>query len=173
MLLEAEFQATEELGKSEVRLQRQFDAVTCMFAIHYFFASERSLDNFFHNVSINLREGKLDRPSTARSQCDSKRASLETPAGSGTGGYFFGTVPDGRRVGETIHKFGRWPRYDSPMLKLKAEWQGEMKSFGCGYSCGIGDTVTEGALRHSCLAVTAACPRCAGQPFSDSGRLAL
>lgn len=61
------------------------------------------------------------------------------------GGYFFGTVPDGRKVGETIHTFGRWPRYDSPMLKLEARWQGEMKSFGCGYSCGIGDTVTEGA----------------------------
>lgn len=59
MLLEAEFEATEELGKSEVRLDRQFDAVTCMFAIHYFFASEKSLDNFFHNVSLNLRDGEV------------------------------------------------------------------------------------------------------------------
>lgn len=58
LLLEAEFEATEDLGKREVRLGRQFDAVTCMFAIHYFFASEQSLDNFFHNVSINLKEGR-------------------------------------------------------------------------------------------------------------------
>lgn len=68
MLLEAEFEATEELGRSEVRLSRQFDAVTCMFAIHYFFASERSLDNFFHNVSINLKEGKLGSPFACRTQ---------------------------------------------------------------------------------------------------------
>ena len=41
-----------------MRLDRQFDVVTCMFAIHYFFASEKSLDNLFHNVSINLKDGE-------------------------------------------------------------------------------------------------------------------
>ena len=35
------------------------------------------------------------------------------------GGYFFGTVPDGRIVQEIIFKQGKWPSYDKPMLKLK------------------------------------------------------
>jgi hypothetical protein len=56
--LTAEFMATENLGKREVKLDRQFDVVTCMFAIHYFFASKVALDNFFRNVSINLKEGQ-------------------------------------------------------------------------------------------------------------------
>lgn len=60
------------------------------------------------------------------------------------GGYFFGTVPDGRLVQDVIHKFGKWPRYEQPMLKLKACWEGESTPFGCGYTCAIGDTVTEG-----------------------------
>lgn len=50
--------ATEDLGKMEVKLDRQFDVVTCMFAIHYFFASKAALDNFFRNVSINLKKGR-------------------------------------------------------------------------------------------------------------------
>lgn len=56
--LQAEFEASENLGKQETKLEFQFDAVTCMFAIHYFFASKQALDNFFHNVSINLKEGQ-------------------------------------------------------------------------------------------------------------------
>ena len=55
--LQAEFEATENLGRREVRLAQQFDVVTCMFAIHYFFASDKSLDCFLHNVVINLKEG--------------------------------------------------------------------------------------------------------------------
>ena len=59
MLLEAEFEATEELGKSEVHLGQQFAVVTCMFAIHYFFASEDSLNIFFRNVANHLKDGTL------------------------------------------------------------------------------------------------------------------
>jgi hypothetical protein len=33
-----------------------FDAVTCMYAIHYFFESERKLEGFLNNVSSNLRK---------------------------------------------------------------------------------------------------------------------
>ena len=58
-----------------------------------------------------------------------------------------GTVPDGRVVQETIHKWGKWPKYDKPMLKLEARWHKDVAKnpFGCGYTCAIGDTVTEGA----------------------------
>ena len=57
--LEADFEATSELGVSEVRLGRLFDVVTVMFAIHYFFESEQSANAFFHNVAINLKDGEL------------------------------------------------------------------------------------------------------------------
>ena len=59
MALQADFAASEDLGRKEVKLGLQFDVVTCMFAIHYFFASKQALDNFLHNVSINLKDGEL------------------------------------------------------------------------------------------------------------------
>ena len=62
------------------------------------------------------------------------------------GGYFFGACPDGRLVNETIKTFGRWPNYKSPMLELKACWERDAANFGSGYTCAIGDTVTEGAF---------------------------
>lgn len=34
-----------------------FDVVSCMFAIHYFFANEEKLEGFLRNVSENLKEG--------------------------------------------------------------------------------------------------------------------
>lgn len=34
-----------------------FDAVTCMFAIHYFFAAEATLATLLRNVAGSLREG--------------------------------------------------------------------------------------------------------------------
>jgi len=34
-----------------------FDAVSCMFAVHYFFESEEKLDGFLKNVSGNLKKG--------------------------------------------------------------------------------------------------------------------
>lgn len=56
--LEAEFEVSSSLGTSEWKdAGRQYDAVTCMFALHYFFASERSLKQMLHNVSINLKPG--------------------------------------------------------------------------------------------------------------------
>ena len=48
------------LGQKQWREELQYDAITCMFAIHYFFESEKAIKTFLHNVSINLREGSLD-----------------------------------------------------------------------------------------------------------------
>lgn len=45
------------LGQKQWREELQYDAITCMFAIHYFFESEKAIKTFLHNVSINLREG--------------------------------------------------------------------------------------------------------------------
>lgn len=57
--IEADFEDTPLLGQQEWRESAQYDAITCMFAIHYFFASEKAVKIFLRNVSINLKEGLL------------------------------------------------------------------------------------------------------------------
>ena len=49
---------------------KEYDVVSCMFALHYFCGSEKTLDHVLRNVSASLKPG----------------------------GYFIGTVPDGARV---------------------------------------------------------------------------
>lgn len=78
---------------------------------------------FLHNVSINLKPG----------------------------GYFFGTVPDGRRVNECIRGS---LTYQSPMLTVEARWKGSPGCFGSAYICAIGDTVTGCESRGRWVAVT-------------------
>lgn len=113
--LDYSFVATPELGLSEWKEPAPYDAVTCMFAAHYFFVSEAALKQFLHNVSINLVQG----------------------------GYFFGTVPDGRRVNDCVLA-GQGMRFHSPMLTVEARWKGAPECFGSAYICAIGDTVTGG-----------------------------
>jgi mRNA (guanine-N7-)-methyltransferase len=107
-----EFQATASLGTEDwIDEDGKYDVVTCMFAIHYFFVTEAALHQFFRNVAANLQDG----------------------------GYFIGTVPDGRRVNECI-KGGKI--FDHPMLRIEARWEGPPTPFGSPYICAIGDTVT-------------------------------
>jgi len=108
-----EFHDSHTLGVQEFKDERQYDAVTCMFALHYFFVSEKALKQFLHNVSINLKPG----------------------------GYFFGTVPDGKAVNACVVNSNL---FTSPMLKIEARWQGLPATFGSPYICAIGDTVTGG-----------------------------
>lgn len=74
-LLEAEFVDSDQLGLSLWKEPRQYDAVTCMFAIHYFFVTERALDNFLHNVAINLKDGETLRRSCQGNKSDISRSS--------------------------------------------------------------------------------------------------
>lgn len=60
--IQADFEDTPMLGQKQWREELQYDAITCMFAIHYFFESEKAIKTFLHNVSINLREGSLNTP---------------------------------------------------------------------------------------------------------------
>ena len=113
----AEFQVCDTLGTAPFSAPPPFDAVSCMFAAHYFFVSEAAASTFLANVSANLKPG----------------------------GFFFGTVPSGKRVMAAVKAGGRWPLLDSRMLKLHARWAGDVKPFGCGYTCAIGDTVTAAA----------------------------
>lgn len=78
VFLNYEFVSTPFLGAKEWRETEQYDVVTCMFAIHYFFENEKMLKQFMHNVSINLKQG----------------------------GYFIGTAPDGKRINECIRHGG-------------------------------------------------------------------
>ncbi len=52
---------SDQLGASEWREPWQYDAITCMFAIHYFFVSPAALHRFMENVSLNLKEGVIYR----------------------------------------------------------------------------------------------------------------
>eukprot|EP00891_Asterochloris_glomerata_P002639 jgi/Astpho2/2639/Aster-06989 len=112
-----EFEQSSTLGTAEhPNKTGLFDVVTCMFALHYFFADEQTLKTFLHNVSVNLKPG----------------------------GFFFGTVPDGKRVNLVMQTAGTFPRFQGELLSIQARWQGAAKPFGSAYSMGIGDTVTEG-----------------------------
>jgi mRNA (guanine-N7-)-methyltransferase len=93
-----------------------FDAVSCMFAAHYFFSSEDAARRFLTNVAAHLKPG----------------------------GCFFGTVPSGRKVMGAIRGGGAWPVLDTPALRLEARWKGEAAPFGAAYTCAIKDTVTAG-----------------------------
>ena len=54
-----EFEQASTLGTAEhPNKTGLFDVVTCMFALHYFFANEQTLKTFLHNVSVNLKPGK-------------------------------------------------------------------------------------------------------------------
>ena len=77
----ADFRQSDDLGLTSPILfgpahapAQAFDAVTCMFALHYFFASETSLRHLLTTVAANLRPG----------------------------GYFFGVGPDGACVQTAI-----------------------------------------------------------------------
>lgn len=67
----ADFIATQSIGdEAWVDDKGPYDAVTCMFALHYFFHSEKAAKNAIKMAAINLKPG----------------------------GHFFGVLPDGRNV---------------------------------------------------------------------------
>ena len=67
----ADFLATADIGDRAWRDDRgPYDAVTCMFALHYFFHSEAAADAAVKMAALNLKPG----------------------------GYFFGVLPDGKNV---------------------------------------------------------------------------
>ena len=70
-----DFDATPDIGDKVWRDPKgPYDAVTCMFALHYFFHSEATARNAVAMAADNLKPG----------------------------GYFFGVLPDGKNVQETI-----------------------------------------------------------------------
>jgi len=107
------FEQTDSIGRDGWACSEQFDAVSCMFALHYFCGTERSTRDFFEGVASNLK----------------------------VGGYFFGTVPNGKDIVE--HVSNTSGTYESKMLRLERKWEGKPAAFGSVYSCTIDGTVTE------------------------------
>jgi SAM-dependent methyltransferase len=97
----------------------KFDCVSCFFAIHYFFESERTLYGLLGFVAQTLRPG----------------------------GIFFGACPDGRRVVEKATRRGNnvgGHNDKTNVLRLEGQWgEGPPAAFGSRYLMEIKDTVTE------------------------------
>uniref|UniRef100_A0A383V9F3 mRNA (guanine-N(7))-methyltransferase n=1 Tax=Tetradesmus obliquus TaxID=3088 RepID=A0A383V9F3_TETOB len=112
--MQAQFEQTDQLGLQLWQEERQYDAATCMFALHYFFEQEATLMMLMQTVAANLKPG----------------------------GYFFGTVPDGKRV--KAHLVKAAGQVSMGHLMLKQEWQGKEAPFGSPYIMEILDTVVAG-----------------------------
>jgi hypothetical protein len=55
--MQAQFEQTDQLGLQLWQDERQYDAATCMFALHYFFEQESTLMMFMQTVAANLKPG--------------------------------------------------------------------------------------------------------------------
>ncbi len=56
--MQVEFMENPSLGAYDWREPIQYDVVACMFAIHYFFASEDIVRTLLYNVAQNLKDGE-------------------------------------------------------------------------------------------------------------------
>lgn len=110
-----EFEATERIGSRRFADPKgPFDVISCMFALQYFYKSQETLDALLENVSMNLREG----------------------------GYFVGTVPDGKRI---LKILDRKDAYENAYMRIVKRFQGEPRSpFGNAIEFSLAGTVTEG-----------------------------
>ena len=54
------FQETDKLGSEPCAFGEEYDIVTCMFAIHYFFENETIALTFLSNVADNLKVSDLN-----------------------------------------------------------------------------------------------------------------
>mmetsp|Transcript_20097 Transcript_20097/g.28295 ORF Transcript_20097/g.28295 Transcript_20097/m.28295 type:complete len:416 (-) Transcript_20097:39-1286(-) len=114
MRMEVRFEQSDDCGQKLLPdLRNQYDAVTCMFAAHYFFRNEAMAKAFLTNVTAALKDG----------------------------GYFFGTIPDGKAIqtrlaGKNI--------FSNSMVELEKRWEGGVKAFGNALIFKILGTVTDG-----------------------------
>jgi SAM-dependent methyltransferase len=129
----ADFIASADIGNIEWEDEKgPYDAVTCMFALHYFFRSEESARKALAMAARNLKPQ----------------------------GHFFGVLPDGRNVMNAIGESMKPKQYKA--VRLAPRWPGDPQPFGSAYTCALTDTVTEVCsrflqpqpdLRHTCAHV--------------------
>lgn len=90
-----------------------YDCVSCMFALQYFFADAQALRTLLTNVVVNLRPG----------------------------GYFIGTVPDGRSI---LDRLAGGSTHTDPCISIQlGHSQGQEDAFGQKVRIRISDTVTD------------------------------
>lgn len=90
-----------------------YGAVTCMFALHYFFRSEESAMKAIAMAAKNLKRH----------------------------GYFFGVLPDGKNVLNAIGESMKPKQFKA--VRMAPRWVGVPQPFGSAYTCALTDTVTE------------------------------
>lgn len=94
-----------------------YDAVTCMFALHYFFQNEQSATKAIELAATNLKEG----------------------------GHFFGVLPNGKYVQDACldYETGKLKAQHRKQFVLIPQWKGDAAPFGSAYNFTIKDTVTQ------------------------------
>ena len=122
--LTTEFLHSTCIGTEVWPAGESYDAVTCMFALHYFFQSERSATKAIELAAANLKEG----------------------------GHFFGVLPNAQYIQDACLNVvtkkvepQRWSQF-----VLIPHWKGDAAPFGSAYNFTIKDTVTQVCL-HQCL----------------------
>lgn len=132
------FEQSDKLGIEPHQFGAPYDAVTCMFAAHYFFAAESIFKQFIQTVAASLKDG----------------------------GHFLGTIPDGKRVVAALHDVfieqhrrnkAEGKKTDlsekvvmqSSVLRLEQRWKGQFQkyaAFGSPFIFALLDTVTDGQI---------------------------
>lgn len=111
--LKVDFLHTTDIGNKVWAAGEPYDAVTCMFALHYFFHSEETARKAIEMAAANLKPG----------------------------GHFFGVLPNGKEIllklGRSMKAEQR------KFFTLIPRWKGDPQAFGSAYNFAISDTVTQ------------------------------
>lgn len=120
--LTTEFLHSTDIGSDVWKAGEPYDAVTCMFALHYFFQTEESATKAIQLASENLKEG----------------------------GHFFGVLPSAQYIQEACrdHITGKLVAQNMKQFVLIPRWKGDPQPFGSGYNFTIKDTVTQVCTKH-------------------------
>lgn len=108
------FEVRADLGTAAVTWSKQYQAVACMFAVHYFFATEATIKVFMGNVAAALEDG----------------------------GNFFGTVPSGKHVLQILRGRDAYKSSLLAISRTWPGKFEKFTSFGSGYKFALVKTVT-------------------------------
>lgn len=111
---EYKFICSDGVGQRQMEWDRKFQACTCQFAAHYFFASRQTLRCFLTNVATALDEG----------------------------GHFFGTIPDGKQILNVLQGQNLYDSGMLRVRRTWKGPFNSFGSFGAGYTFAIANTVT-------------------------------
>jgi SAM-dependent methyltransferase len=111
--MNVDFLHTTDIGNTVWEAGEPYDAVTCMFALHYFFHSEETARKVIEMAARNLKPG----------------------------GHFFGVLPNGKEILRVLGATMKPQK--SKYFTLIPRWLGKPRPFGSPYNFAISDTVTQ------------------------------